>query len=47
MRSRILAALMLLILAAPAGAIITNVEPANDSVATASFQGHQDRTSYQ
>ena len=38
MRSRILAALMLLTLAAPAGAILTDVEPANDSVATAPFQ---------
>ena len=37
MRSRILAALMLLTLAAPAGAILTDVEPANDSVATAPF----------
>jgi hypothetical protein len=35
MRSLSLAALMLLVLAAPAGAVITDVEPANDSVATA------------
>jgi hypothetical protein len=35
MRSRILAALMVLMLAAPVGAIITDVEPANDTVATA------------
>jgi hypothetical protein len=38
MRSRIFAALMLLTLAAPADAILTDVEPANDSVATAPFQ---------
>ena len=38
MRSRILAALMVLMLAAPAGAIITDVEPANDTVATAPIQ---------
>jgi len=38
MRSRILAALMLLMLAAPAGAILTDVEPANDSVTTAPLQ---------
>ena len=35
MRSLSLAALMLLVLAAPAGAVITDVEPANDTVATA------------
>ncbi len=38
MRSRIFAALMVLMLAAPAGAIITDVEPANDTVATAPIQ---------
>ena len=38
LRRRILAALMVLTLAAPAGAIITDVEPANDSVATAPIQ---------
>jgi len=38
MRSLFHAALMLLVLAAPAGAILTDVEPANDSVATAPFQ---------
>jgi hypothetical protein len=38
MRSRIFAALMVLILAAPAGAVITDVEPANDFVATAPIQ---------
>jgi len=37
-RSRILAALMVLMLAAPAGAVITDVEPVNDSVATAPIQ---------
>ncbi len=37
-RSRILAALMVLMLAAPAGAIITDVEPANDTVAAAPIQ---------
>ncbi len=38
MRSLFLAALMLLMLVAPTGAIITDVEPANDSVVTAPFQ---------
>ncbi len=38
MRSRIFAALMLLMLAAPAGAVITDVEPTNDTVATAPIQ---------
>jgi hypothetical protein len=38
MRSRILAALMGLMLAAPAGAAITDVEPANDTVAEAPVQ---------
>ena len=38
MRSRILAALTGLMLAAPAGAVITDVEPANDTVATAPIQ---------
>ena len=38
MRSRFLAALMVSMLAAQAGAIITDVEPANDSVATAPVQ---------
>jgi hypothetical protein len=38
MRSGILAALMVLMLAAPAGETITEVEPANDSVATAPIQ---------
>jgi hypothetical protein len=38
MRSRIFAALMVLMLAAPAGALITDVEPANNSVATAPIQ---------
>ena len=38
MRSRIFAALMLLMLAAPADAILTDAEPANDSVATAPLQ---------
>jgi hypothetical protein len=38
MRSRILATLMVLMLAAPAGAIITDVEPANDTVAMAPLQ---------
>jgi len=37
-RSRILAALMVSMLAAPAGAIITDVEPANDTVAAAPIQ---------
>ena len=38
MCSRILVALTGLMLAAPAGAVITDVEPANDSVATAPIQ---------
>ena len=38
MRNRILVALMVLMLAAPAGAIITDEEPANDTVATAPIQ---------
>jgi len=38
MRSRILVALMVLLLAAPASAVITDVEPANDFVATAPVQ---------
>jgi len=38
MRSRILVTLMVLMLAAPAGAVITDVEPANDFVATAPIQ---------
>jgi hypothetical protein len=38
MRSRIFAALVVLMLSAPGGAVITDVEPANDSVATAPIQ---------
>jgi hypothetical protein len=38
MRSRIFTALMVLMLTAPAGAVITDVEPANDSVSTAPIQ---------
>ena len=41
MRSLFLAVLMLLVLAAPAGAVFTDQEPANDTIATAPISFHK------